>query len=279
MSSSQEIHYLDGKWVREEDCKISVFDITVLRGFGVFDFLRTYNKKPFLLDEHLDRLFNSAKEVGLTIPLTRNEIADMVHEGIKRSSFDEIYVKIIVTGGVSADAITPGKPSIIGLFVKAGTYPPECKTDGISVSTVQYERNLPKAKSLNYMQAVISIAEAKKKGSNDVLYISYDGEILEGTTVNFFAVKNGKLLTTDDGVLYGITRNFILKIAKEMGLEVVLTPLKMEQIKEFDEAFISSTTKEIFPVVRIDDQVIASGHPGPITTSLMNAFESAKQHL
>eukprot|EP01117_Protostelium_nocturnum_P003223 TRINITY_DN1417_c0_g1_i1.p1 TRINITY_DN1417_c0_g1~~TRINITY_DN1417_c0_g1_i1.p1 ORF type:complete len:279 (-),score=111.78 TRINITY_DN1417_c0_g1_i1:47-883(-) len=277
--SSELIHYLDGKWVKEEDCKISVFDITVLRGYGVFDFLKTYNKKPFLLDEHIDRLYASAAQLYLNVNLEREKLIEMVHEGIKRSPHDELYIKLVVTGGIAADGITPSQGSLVGLFLKAGTWPETSKSQGIAVRTINFERNIPLAKSLNYMQAVLSLQEAKKKGASDVVYLNKDGQILEGTTCNFFAVKEGKLYTTDADILYGITRTWILKLAKEMGIEVVLGTLHRDQIKEFDEVFISSTTREIHPVVKVDEEVVGKGVPGKITLDLIKAFDTTTKNL
>eukprot|EP01114_Cavostelium_apophysatum_P007123 TRINITY_DN1886_c0_g1_i1.p1 TRINITY_DN1886_c0_g1~~TRINITY_DN1886_c0_g1_i1.p1 ORF type:complete len:275 (-),score=71.10 TRINITY_DN1886_c0_g1_i1:33-857(-) len=271
-----EPHYQDGKWVKEEDAKISVFDITVLRGFGVFDFLRTYNKKPFLLDDHIDRLFASADEVGVTIPRTKSELVEIVNEGVRRSTFDELYIKLIVTGGVSPDGISPGTPSLICLFLKAGTWSPDCINKGIVLKSVEFERYIPRSKSLNYMTAVVSMQKAKKEGASDVLYIGYDGSILEGTTFNFFAVMGNKLYTSEDDILYGCTRKIILKLAKELGVEVVVGPINKDQMSKFDEAFISSTTREIHPVVKIDDATIGNGTPGETTKKILAAFNTAK---
>jgi len=271
-----ELHYLDGKWVTEADCKISAFDLTVLRGYGAFDFLRTYHKKPFLLDDHIDRLYNSAKELGLTVKQPKAEIAAIVHEGIRRSSFDEIYIKVLFTGGISADGITPGSPSLIVLFLKAASYPEEYSTKGVALRSIRFERPLPTAKSLNYMTAVVELQKAKKDGYQDVLYISYDGFVLEGTTVNFFGVRGGEVYTTEEGILYGCTRKHLLKIAKELNVKVHVSAMKQIELALLEEAFISSTTRELHPVIRIDQQQIGSGTPGPITRMLMAAFAASR---
>jgi len=232
-----------------------------------------------LLQDHIDRLFNSAAEMGITVPATKKEIEDMVHEGIKRSPFSELYIKILLTGGISSDAITPGKPSLIGLFLKAGSYPPEYVTKGIRLTTEQFERYIPIAKSLNYMSAVVALQKAKQSGAQEVLYISYDDKILEGTTVNFFAIMKGKLYTTEYGILYGCTRKFVLDLAKQLGVEVVTGELLKSQIKDFEEAWITSTTRNIQPVVQIDDQVIGNGVPGEITKKFIDAFQGALRNL
>jgi len=272
----EEIHYLNGKWVKEEDCKISVFDLTVLRGYGVFDFLRTYQRKPFLLEDHIERLFKSAETLGITIPKEKKELEEMVLEGIRRSTFSDIYIKLIVTGGVSADGISKGNPSIVGLFLKSGSYPESCISEGIALRLLSFERPLPHAKSLNYMTAVVALQDAKKIGASDVLYVSYDNHILEGTTNNFFAVIDNKIYTTDDMILFGITRKFILKLLKELGIEVIIGHINKNQISNFQEAFITSTTREIHPVVKIDDAIIGKGVPGETTKKIMNAFSTAK---
>jgi len=269
-------HYLDGKWVDTDDVRISAFDITILRGFGVFDFLRTYNKKPFLLEEHVDRLINSAKECSLNLPFSRDQLIDIVNQGVAKSSFDELYIKIIVTGGVSDDGILPGKPTLVVLFLKAAAPVLDQFNKGVKLVTHKYERYLPLAKSLNYMAAVVTIQQARKQGALDVVYISPDDHILEGTTYNFYVVMNGKVYTAEDDILYGVTRKFLLKIAKENGVEIICGPVKSSQIPQFEEAFITSTTREVMPVIQLDAKVIGDGTPGPVTKKLMDIFNKHK---
>mmetsp|Transcript_4238 Transcript_4238/g.5932 ORF Transcript_4238/g.5932 Transcript_4238/m.5932 type:complete len:276 (-) Transcript_4238:76-903(-) len=272
------VHYIDGQWVTDQEATLSVFDLTVLRGYGAFDFLRTYNRKPFLLGEHVDRFINSANSLSLPFPKTKEEIQNLILEGIqKNDQLDEIYVKLILTGGQADDGISPvpSRQKLLILFQKAGSYPEENFTKGIKLKLVEYERYMPEVKSLNYMSAVISLQQAKKEGASEILYVSHDHKILEGGTINFYGVLNGKLYTAPDKVLYGITRMFILQLAKEIGIPVVEEYLDASKLKDLDEAFISSTTREVMPVAFVDDIGIAKS-PGPITDALMKAFNAKK---
>jgi len=276
---SNTLNWIDGKWVHADDLKISVFDITVLRGFGVFDFARTYNRKPFLLEDHLDRLYSSLAYCELSIPYTRETLTDVIHEGIaKNPELSEIYIKIIVTGGISADAITPTTPSVILIFLQAATPVQQYYIEGIKLMTVQHKRYLANAKTLNYLSGVLNLKKAKAQGAQEILYMTEgDGSLLEGATVNFFALIQGKLYTAEDDILYGVTRKFVLKLANDLGLQVIEGPLNHSQIDSFEEAFITSTTREVMPVVQIDEKKIGSGQVGPVTKRLIEAFEKVKQ--
>jgi len=273
-------HYLNGAWVSKEDTKISVFDLTFLRGYGLFEFLRTYSRKPFMLDEHLERFVNGARGLGLPLIKSPEEIKALVYEGIEKNpTFDEVYVKFYLTGGITDDAMTPGEPSFIMLFLHGKDYPKEFYTEGIKLIEVEYERFLPEFKSLNYMAAVFYHKKAKEQGAQEVLFCGRDGNILEGSTINFFAIKNGKVYTASDDVLYGITRKFVLQVAKDNNIEVVLGDINKKDIGSFDEAFITSTTREVCPVVQIGDQKVGNGTVGPVTKRLIQLFTEAKKNL
>jgi len=207
---------------------------------------------------------------------TKAQLTEVVHEGIRRSKHPELYIKLILTGGVNADGITPGKPSLILLFLAAGSFPAEYRSRGVALQTVTHERYLAVAKSLNYMTAVVELQRARAAGFQDVLYVGADGAVLEGTTVNFFIVRTGKLYTAEEGVLYGCTRKHILRLAKELGIECVLGKLTKGDVAAADEAFISSTTRELHPVVRIDTTTVGAGTPGAVTLRLMQAFEASR---
>jgi len=280
MNADGEIgtYYLNDKWIStKNDVTVSIFDITVLRGFGIFEFLRTYNRQPFLMRPHMQRLFNSAKEVGIIISKSLEDIEALVHEGIAKTTFDDLYIKIIVTGGVTSDAISVGESSLICLFLEATTIPSWKKTNGVQLLTTTFERYLPRVKSLDYMAAVVTLTKARQTGAEDVIYLSNQGNILEGTTYNVFAVMNGKIYTSEQSILYGCTRKFILELCDKAGIEVVLGELPISKLRDFEEFFASSTTKEIMPVVKVDDHVIGDGTPGPLTKKMMDLFVAANK--
>lgn len=268
----RNLHYLDGRWVESKNLKISVFDLSVLRGFGVFDFLRTYQQKPFCLKEHLDRLFKSAKIFGIKIPKTKKEMEKIILTGIKKNRKGELNIRILITGGIGPDSLTPGKPSVIVIFTPAVAYPLEYYQRGVKVVTFKTKRRLPEGKSLNYLMAILSLKKAKKQKAVEAIYIDKAGKIYEGTTSNFFAVIDGRLITPKKDILEGITRKVVINLAKKLKILVTEGNLFLNEIKKFSEAFLTSSSKEIMPVVRIDNVLIGDGKVGPITKKLMEEF-------
>ncbi len=267
------IHYLNGKWLKDDELKISIFDIAVLRGFGIFDFLRTYGTNPFRLGDHIDRFYNSAKLMGMKPVLSKKEISVVVHEGIKKNKFKNTQIKFVQTGGVSPDGFMPsGKPSFFILFYEAKPYPSIMYTKGIKLLTSSIMRQVPTAKTINYMASIAEVQKAHKVGAVDILHTDQTGKIYEATRSNFYAIKNGQLITAEEGVLLGITRIVILEIAKKLKIKVVLRSLNKSELNQIDEAFITNSSQEIAPVVRIDKQIIGNGKVGSRTKSLMAEF-------
>lgn len=272
------IHYLNGKFVKDEEAKISVFDLIVLRGYGVFDFLRTYNQRPFLLREHLERLKNSAKIIGLkfNFKLERIEkiVQQLLRKNILKNKKQEFNLRIILTGGVSKDSLTPGRPQLIILVSPVLPYPERYYLKGIKLISVKSQRILAEAKSINYLFAVKELQKAKKEGGIEILYLGKGGKILEAATSNFFAVKNDKILTPklDKEILPGITRKVVIDLAKKLKIPVFEKNLYYREIKNFDEAFLTASNKEIMPVREIDNIKIKNS-PGKITKILMEEFK------
>jgi len=267
-------HYLNNQWVKTDDLKISAFDLAIVRGFGVFDFLRTYNKKPFLLEEHLDRFFNSLKILEMKSVKTKKEIKKIVEEGIMKNNFPETNIKIIQTGGESDDGISPkGKYNFIVMFTPAITYPKSYFQNGTKVITYPFFRFFPRVKSLNYLVGVLAVKKAKKQKAVEALYVD-DKKIYEGVTSNFFAVIEEKIVTPKDNILIGITRQIVIKLAKKLDLKIEERPLFLKEIPYFSEAFITSSTRGIMPVVAIDNQKINGGKLGKITKILMKEFKN-----
>ncbi len=266
--------YMDGNWVDQRDLKISAYDLSVTRGFGVFDFLRAYNNKPFMLKEHIDRFFNSLKILKLKPVKTRSEIAHIVYEGLKKNNFGNTYIKIIQTGGMSNDGVTPnGRHSFIIMFSPATVYPSSYFEKGIKLITTPMGRIYPSAKSLNYMAGVMAMRRAKKEKAVEALYID-SRYIYECVTTNFFSVMKGALITTRHNILRGITRKATFEIAKKLNIPVLERDLLVKEIPHFEEAFITTSTKEVMPVIKIDKIRIGSGKPGPITQSIMTSFKT-----
>ncbi len=274
------MYYVNGQYVKEEEAKISILDLAILRGFGVFDYLRTYNGRPFHLWDHLMRLKFSAEHVGLTLPNSLPEIEEIVHNVQKLNNLSEASIKILVTGGVSADHFTPLPRSNLIVFAYPLTpYPSDFFTDGIKVITTRLNRSLPTSKTTQYTPAIVAMQRAKAQNAREVLYVNAQDEILEATTANFFAFKNGTLYTCcSEEVLIGITREVVMKLTA-LHFPLQTRPLHYKEISEMDEAFITASNKEVMPVVQIDSTKIGSGTVGPKTKQIMELFLNYTQSL
>ncbi|AFZ19243.1 aminotransferase class IV [Allocoleopsis franciscana] len=271
---TQPICYLNGKYVSFDQACLPLNDLGIVRGYGIFDFLRTYNGVPFKLTEHIQRLQNSAKLIGLSLPWSSAEIEEITQNTLTHNHLAEANIRIVVTGGASADFITPlGQPSLMVIVTPVSEYPQEYYEQGIKVITVPIERFIPKAKSLNYISAIGALQQAKQTNAVEALYVNSQGDVLEGTTTNFFVFRGSQLLTPKEGILNGITRDVILELAKDR-FEIVEQSIAYSQLNHCDEAFITSSTKEIMPVVQIDELHISQGKPGENTQTLMDLFQN-----
>ncbi len=268
-----DTYYIDGEFVQEDAAQLSVKDITVLRGYGVFDFLITYNKRPFYLKEHVARLENSAKDIGLELGHNNSQICNIVHETIKRNPHHrESNIRIVYTGGISPDGVTPQGNGILMVMVTPKLELPDWwYTDGAAVATVDMERFIPTSKSTNYLNAVFAQQVAKKQGGIEAIYVDRKNRVLEGTTTNIFGLKGTTLVTPPDGILPGITRSVILKLS-EGRHPIDLRHIDKEELKEFDEIFITASNKEVVPVIKVDEMVVADGRPGQQTLGIMRLF-------
>ncbi|WP_022667743.1 aminotransferase class IV [Desulfospira joergensenii] len=268
-----DIYYVDGEFVRAEDARVPAGDLVVLRGFGVFDFMITYNRRPFHLEDHVDRLGNSAREIGLKINKSHEEICGIVRETLEKNAHhEESFVRLLHTGGVSDDGVTPRDNGIFMVMVtprrtmEAGFY-----EKGASIITVDMARFKPTAKSTNYLSAVFALQEARKSGAVEAVYVDRDHQVSEGTTSNIFGVKSDTLVTPDKGLLPGITRKVVLDLIKD-EFELELRQVALPELMEMDEVFLASSNKEVMPVVKVDDQTIGTGLPGKVTKKVMALF-------
>ncbi|HEY9665843.1 MAG TPA: aminotransferase class IV [Coleofasciculaceae cyanobacterium] len=269
---TQPICYLNGNYVAFDQAYLPLNDLGIVRGYGVFDFLRTYNGVPFKLREHVQRLQNSANLIGLSLPWPTEEIEAIAKNTLERNNFPEANIRIVVTGGSSADFITPmGQPSFMVIITSVSQYPREYYERGIKVITVQTERFLPKSKSLSYISAISALQQAKLNNAVEALYVNQQGQVLEGTTTNLFGFRGNQLITPKEKILKGITRDVVLELAQSR-FEIVEKPINYSDLSSYDEAFITSSTKEIMPVVQVDELHISQGKPGENTQVLMHLF-------
>lgn len=268
------IYYVDGEYVEEKKAMIPVDDLAILRGFGVCDIMRTFDQKPYLITEHIERLQHSAQEIGLKLPWSDNEIASIVLKTLDKNNLEgEANIRIVITGGSSHDFFYPqGNPRLIVLITEMKPLPAEWYEDGIKVITRHAERSVPGAKVISYVSAALAMKKAKQQGAAESIYINSSDEVLEGTTSNLFAVFNGELTTPKDGVLNGVTRQAVIRLAHQI-CPVIEKPILLSQFIGADEIFITGTNKGVIPVVQVDDHMIGSGKPGVLTQRISDALD------
>ncbi len=273
-----DTYYIDGKFVDDENALISAKDITVLRGFGVFDFLITYNHRPFFIKEHVARLENSAREIGLTLQHSNEQICDIVVQTIEKNPHHtESNIRIVYTGGVSPDGVTPqGNGILMVMVTPKHELPTWWYTKGAKIITIDIERFIPTSKSTNYLSAVFAQQKAHKTGAVEAIYKDRENRLLEGTTTNLFCFKGNKLITPPDNILPGITRSVVLNLTKD-HYEIELRHINADELKEMDEIFITASNKEIVPVIQMDEMAIGNGKPGDKTCSVMEMFKKYTQ--
>ena len=275
--------YLDGKLVEKEQALISVFDHGLLYGDGVFEGIRTYDGLIFRLSEHIDRLYRSADAIELKITMTKAQMVEAVIETLKANVLKDAYIRLVVTRGVGDLGLDPRKcarPTIFIIAYKITLYPEKFYMNGLEIVTAKTRRNYPQAldariKSLNYLNNILAKIDAIKAGAEEAIMLTHDGYVAECTGENIFIVKDGSLLTppVNIGALEGITRDAVMKLAREMGVPFGEQMLKMEDVYGSGEVFLTGTAAEIVPVVKIDGKKIGTGRPGELTLRLMAEFK------
>jgi len=249
----------------EEDAKISVSDLSIQRGFGIFDFLKTINNKPIFLEDHFDRFYNSAKEMNLTIGVDRVALKASIDHLLEKNNLPNSGLKFILTGGFSEDGYTMIKPNLI-LTQVPFEMDPASFNKGMKLVTYQHQRQLPTIKTIDYLQAIRLQPYIKENLSDDVLYHS-QGSIRECPRANFFIVKGNHVITPKTDILRGITRSKILSLKLE-DYTFSEQDFTLNDLATADEAFISSSTKNALPVLTIDGKSIGDGKPGAVTRKI-----------
>lgn len=274
--------YLNGKFVDKANATVSVFDHGVLYGDGVFEGIRSYDGLIFKLEEHIDRLFESAHTIMLTVPLSKRQLIGVVKRCLRINKLHNAYIRLVVTRGVGDLGLDPRKCKKPTVFIIADTielYPKKLYEQGLELVTVATQRNVPEAlnpqiKSLNYLNNILAKIEAANAGYQEAIMLSPSGYVTECTGENLFVVKDRVLLTPPAyiGVLRGITRRTVMELAAGHYLDVREELLTRHDLFNADEVFLTGTAAEIVPVSKIDGRVIGSGKPGPVTRRLQEAF-------
>ncbi len=241
----------DNKIVPEESVGIPLEDTAVIRGCGVFQVVRVYNKKPIFLFEHLEKLIRDASLVGIKFDFDKEELIEKIDLLLEKNGLSECYLRMVITGGKSKDAINPDKKSLFFILVRDIVLPEQkAYQEGVFLITIKHKRAIPKAKTTDYVFPIYKNKLLKEKKAFDFLYV-WNGKILESTRANFFAIKENTLITPKKNVLEGVTRDKVLEIADKL-YRIKERDFYYEELSEVDEVFLTSTIKEVLPIRKID---------------------------
>ncbi|MCU0721262.1 MAG: branched-chain-amino-acid transaminase [Pirellula sp.] len=275
--------YISGKFYDKENAKISVYDHGLLYGDGVFEGMRSYSGKVFRMKEHIDRLYESANAICLTIPMSKADMEAAVYETLTKNGLIDAYIRLVITRGAGSLGLDPNQtsdPQIIIIADSIKLYPAEFYDKGLKIVTASTIRNHPAAfsprvKSLNYLNNIMAKIEGLRAGCIEAVMLNHKGEVAECTGDNIFIVKHGVLMTPpkDAGILEGITRNAILELATSLGITAFEQSMTRHDLYVADECFLTGSAAEVIPVIDIDGRTISDGKVGPITTKLIAAFK------
>ncbi|MBM3241165.1 hypothetical protein FJZ31_33190 [Candidatus Poribacteria bacterium] len=283
---SDMLSYANGEYVSTEKLAIPIASdiVGTIRGYRIFTACRTVRNKVFHLDDHIDRLFNSAGAIYMDLPHTKNELREIVEETVaqnRQNQDGDLLLEIIYSGGEVADnGVAPIGTADLYIAVFPLKPPPDkLYQEGIKLASYPYQRQWPEVKLLNYVGAVIAHQTVVKKfGADQALFITPDEKqiVLEGTTFNFFVVRGSTVIThpLDGRILSGITRKVLLQLIKQRSdADIKEDYFSYDDLKTVDEAFIASSTRNVAPVAKVDDIVIGDGKPGAVTQKLGEAFK------
>jgi branched-chain amino acid aminotransferase len=274
--------WIDGQLVEKQDAKISVFDHGLLYGDGVFEGIRIYDGCIYRLDQHLERLWSSAKYLKLTIPLSRDEMRRAVVETVRANGLRNGYIRVVVTRGEGDLGLNPNNcphPTVFIIADQIRLFPQELYENGIEVISAAVQRQPvsalnPRVKSLNYLNNILARIEANNAGAHEAIILDLRGFVVECTADNIFVVRSG-IVTTPPvylGALRGITRDAVIEIAREQGLNIREEPFTLYEVYDADEIFLTGTAAELVPVVKVDGRTIGEGRPGPVFRQLLEEF-------
>jgi branched-chain amino acid aminotransferase len=275
---------VNGEIVPLEKARVPVLDNGFLFGDSVYEVLRTYRGRPFESGRHFRRMRASAERLGISVPLSNDALLDRVRALLERAGDLESYIRIVVTRGVgtsSYDFDAVEGPTVVMIQKELRPPTPRHYTHGIHVSAVDVRRNHarsldPAIKSSNLLNNILALREAHRRGAEEPVLLNHEGQVAEGASTNVFVVRDGTLVTPPlwAGILGGITREVVLELAATHQIPAREDALELRALFDADEAFLSSTTREVMPIRQVDDQVIGDGHPGPVTRQLMDAFRA-----
>jgi len=275
---------VDGQIVPADEARVSVLDNGFTFGDGVYETLRTYAGRPFRLDRHLERLRGSAARLGIALALGDGELSRRLQALLARAANPESYIRLIVTRGVGDISYNFDRvkgPTVVMAVKPFPAYPEHHFRDGVDAIVSSIRRNHPQAldpaiKSCNLLNNILAVREAQARGVGEAILLNQAGDVAEGASTNVFAVRAGALVTPplDAGILAGITRDVVIELGRRRGLDVREERLALSALLGADEAFLTSTTRELAPIRSVDGRPIGSGRPGPTTLALLSAFRA-----
>ncbi len=281
-AKKQSTIYIDGEFLPESEAKVSVFDHGLLYGDGIFEGIRFYNGRVFRLEEHHDRLWDSARSICLEIPMSKEEMTEALLETIRQNGLRDGYIRQIVTRGVGNLGLNPvqcKRPSVIIIAATISLYSEEVYRNGLTIVTCATRRSgpatlNPAVKSLNYLNNVMARIEANLAGADEALMLNDAGNVAECTADNVFIIKKGQIFTPpiSAGALRGITRSVVFEIATELEIKITETDISRHDVFVADECFLTGTAAEVIPVIKADGRTIGTGNPGELTTRMIARF-------
>jgi branched-chain amino acid aminotransferase len=269
--------FFNNRFLTDAEATLHISDLSMQRGYAVFDFFRTVNAKPLFLDAHLNRFFHSANAMHLPLTKSREELKQIIDTLIKQSQLKEAGIRLMLTGGYAADTYHIAEPNLLITCNPVKTSTQELFEKGITAITYNHQRELPHIKSINYLMAVWLHPLLKEKGVDDVLY-HHNGIVTEFPRANVFVVtRDNKLLTPKENILHGITRSYILKTTAAF-MHAEEATITVDEIYAAAEVFLTSTTRRVMPVLQIDGHNIGNGTPGPVASALWETFMKLEQN-
>jgi len=274
--------YIDGNFYDQSEAKVSVFDHGLLYGDGVFEGIRFYHDRVFRLEEHIDRLWDSAKAIALEIPMSRSEVIAAALETIRQNDLHDGYIRLLITRGVGSLGLSPDscrRPSVIIIAATITLYPEELYRKGLTMVTCATRRISPAAlspriKSMNYLNNILAKIEAQEAGAAEGLMLNEQGYVAECTGDNLFIVKGDQIWTPplNAGLLKGVTRDVVFELTEKAQLRIQERELTRYDVYTADECFLTGTAAEVIPAVQLDRRLIGDGQPGPVTLRLIELF-------
>jgi branched-subunit amino acid aminotransferase/4-amino-4-deoxychorismate lyase len=264
--------YLNGRFLDREKAALPLSDLSILRGYGAFDYFRYLGRRPRFLDDHIDRFFASAAGLHLDMPIGREALVEVIQECIDRNGIADGGIRTVITGGPAADGYTPDDPSLMVLPYAFSPPPRQLYREGCSVMLHDYERQLPRVKTIDYIEGIRIQPLLREARADYPLYVDRDDRVRESDRSNFMIVRNGSLITPVDDILLGITRKHVLLLARQLNIPVEERSVSRRELLAADEALICSSVKGVLPITHIDGKRVSGGDAGAITRRLMTAW-------